>query len=84
MENNEVMLNEEVFEAAEEITVRPNKGLVVAGAVVGTLVVGALVYNKLIKPAIAKAKAKKAEVRTIEAEYEDLEDLGEEVDVNDN
>lgn len=59
MENNEIMLDEEVFEAAEEVAVRPSKALVAAGAVAGVVLVGVVVYKKLIKPAIAKAKAKK-------------------------
>lgn len=75
MENNEIMVNDEVIEATEEIAdVKSGNGLFVAAAVGAALIVGAIVYKKVIKPAIAKAKAKKEASEVIEAEFEEVED----------
>ena len=74
MENNEIMVNEEVIEATEEIvTDKAGKGLFVAAAVGAALIVGSIVYKKVIKPAIAKAKAKKESEEAIEADFEEIE-----------
>lgn len=57
---NEVMMNEEVIEATEEVVeAESGKGLI-ALAAVGTIIVGAIVYKKIVKPTIAKIKARKA------------------------
>lgn len=75
MENNEIMVNEEVIEATEEIAVtKSHTGLKIAAGVGLGLIVGAIIYKKVIKPAIAKAKAKKEESTVIEGEFEEVED----------
>ena len=57
METNEIMMNEEVIETAEEIVRKsPNKALKVAG-IGGVAVLGGFVaYKYVIKPAVAKFK----------------------------
>lgn len=57
---NEVMMNEEVIEATEEVAeAESGKGLI-ALAAVGTIIVCAIAYKKIVKPTIAKIKARKA------------------------
>lgn len=74
MENNEIMVNEEIIEATEEVTTENSgNGLLIAAIVGGALLVGGIVYKKVIKPAIAKAKAKKEQKEVIEADFEDIE-----------
>lgn len=62
MENNEIMTNEEVMEATEEIaTAGVGKGFKVAIGVGLTAVGGVIAYKYVVKPLIAKIKAKKAQ-----------------------
>ena len=75
MENNEIMVNEEIMGATEEIVPAiPKKGLIIAGVTAAALVVGGFVYKKFIKPAIAKAKADKESGDIEGADYEVYED----------
>lgn len=62
MENNEIMVNEEVMEATEEIaTAGASKGFKVAIGVGLAAVGGVIAYKYVVKPLIAKIKAKKAQ-----------------------
>lgn len=57
---NEIMLNEEVFEATEEIaTTGAGKGLKIAAGVGIAALVGTVLYKFVAKPIAAKIKAKK-------------------------
>ena len=89
-EKNEVMMNEEVVEAAEEIaTIAPKidlaKAAGVALIVVGGIAVGRAVVRGakkyIIDPIKAKSQAKK-DARVIEAEFENTN--VEELDSNEN
>lgn len=74
MENNEIMVNDEVIEATEEIVeTKTGNGLLIAAGVGAALIVGTIIYKKVIKPAIAKAKAKKAESEMINGEFEEID-----------
>ena len=56
----EIMVNEEVIEVAEELVpVRSGKGGVVAAVALGTTLAGVAIYKFVIKPLAAKRKAKK-------------------------
>ena len=62
MDNNEIMVNEEVMEATEEIaTAGGSKGFKVAIGVGLAAVGGVIAYKYVVKPLIAKIKAKKAQ-----------------------
>lgn len=80
MEANEIMVNEEVIETAEEIaTSGPSKGFKIAAGVGIAALVGGLAYKFIAKPIVAKIKAKKAE-KEIEAEYDYVDDEVEATD----
>lgn len=71
---NEIMINEEVVEeAAEVVGFDPKKGLIAAGIGVAAIV-GVIVYKKVVKPLIAKKKALK-EQAAIEAEFEETAEV---------
>jgi hypothetical protein len=57
---NEIIMNEEVFETVEETT-ESGKGLKVAAGIGIVAIVGALAYKFVAKPIAAKIKAKKAQ-----------------------
>jgi 2-keto-3-deoxy-L-rhamnonate aldolase RhmA len=80
MENNEIIMNEEVMEATEEIVEAvPCTGKSVATVIGVTALVGgaiALGYKFVAKPIIAKLKAKK-EAKAIEVEPYDVDDCEE-------
>ena len=77
MENNEVMVNEEVIEAVEEVaTSNTYNGIVVLSSGIVTLGAGYLLVKKVIIPLVDKIKAKK-EAKRAEAECESTEDFEE-------
>lgn len=80
MENtNEIMVNEEVMESAEEIvTASSGKALKTLGIIGGVILVSGLAYKYAIKPAIAKVKAKKEQ-----AEREAMEEVEIDEDIID-
>lgn len=59
---NEIMVNEEVLEATQELaTTSVPKGLKIAAGVGLAAIVGGLAYKFIAKPIIEKIKAKKAQ-----------------------
>ena len=74
MENNEIMVNEEVMEATEEIAkAGVSKGFKVTVGI-GLAAIGSVIaYKYVVKPLVAKIKAKKAQ-SVIEVESIDNED----------
>nr|DAQ19133.1 MAG TPA: Type II secretion system, protein M [Caudoviricetes sp.] len=84
MENNEIMVNEEVIEATEEIAnAGVSKGFKVAVGIGLTALGGVIAYKYVIKPLVAKIKAKKAQ-QEINEETIDLPDDEIEVIDEDN
>ena len=75
MNTNEIMVNEEIIEATEEIaTASSGKGFKVAAGVGLTVLGGFVAYKYVIKPVMAtKIKAKKEQQR-INAEVDDFDD----------
>ena len=72
--NNEIMTNEEIFEATEDVTTENSgKGLLTTFVVGGALLVGVIIYKTVIKPIFTKAKAKKEQQEVIEADFEEIE-----------
>lgn len=62
MENNEIMVNEEVMEATEEIaTAGVSKGFKVAVGIGLAAIGGVIAYRYVVKPLVAKIKAKRAQ-----------------------
>lgn len=60
MDTKEIMVNDEVLEATEEIaTTGSSKGLKIAGIVGLSVLGGMVIYKYVIKPTVAKMKAKK-------------------------
>ena len=82
MENNEIMKNEEVMEATEEIaTADSGKGLMVVAGIGLVVLAGGIIYKYVAKPMIAKAKAKKEQKATIiEATDFEVEDVEENIE----
>lgn len=74
METNEIMTNEEVMDATEEvITTGSGKTLITLGIIGGAALVSGLAYKYAIKPIIDKVKAKK--------EPDDFSDEADVIDV---
>lgn len=65
METNEIMTNEEVVEAAEEIVPASSENGIGVGIAIGSAVVlvGVLTAKYIVKPLVAKIKDKKNEQR---------------------
>ena len=60
MDTKEMMVNDEVLEATEEIaTTGSSKGLKIAGIVGLSVLGGMIIYKYVVKPTIAKIRAKK-------------------------
>jgi len=73
MNTNEMMVNEEVIEATEEIATAGSGKVFGVAARVGLTVLGGFVaYKYVIKPMVAKIKAKKEQQR-INAEVDDFD-----------
>ena len=79
MNENEIMTNEEVVNATEEIATATSENGVGVGMAIGAAVVlvGAAAYKYIAKPLAAKIKAKKEQKATddVEAESETVEDV---------
>ena len=74
MDTNEIMVNEEVIEATEEIATAGSGNGIKMAAGIGLAVLGGVVaYKYIVKPMVAKIKAKK-EQQKIDAEFDDYED----------
>ena len=74
MDTNEIMVNEEVIEATEEIATAGSGNGIKMAAGIGLAVLGGVVaYKYIVKPMVAKIKAKK-EQQKIDAEFDDFED----------
>ena len=74
MNNNEIMVNEDVIEMAEEIaTAGSGNGFKVAAGVGLTALGGFVAYKYVIKPMVVKIKTKKEQQR-INAEVDDFDD----------
>ena len=74
MDTNEIMVNEEVIEATEEIATASSGNGIKMTAGIGLAVLGGVVaYKYIVKPMVAKIKAKK-EQQKIDAEFDDFED----------
>ena len=80
----EIMVNEEVIEVAEELVpVRSGKGGVVAAVALGATLAGVAIYKFVIKPLSAKRKAKKEQGQVVgrfiddEADVIDVEETEE-------
>jgi flagellar biosynthesis/type III secretory pathway M-ring protein FliF/YscJ len=77
MEQN-IMANEEVVEATEEIvTTNSGKAFKVVAGIGLAALVGTIVYKGVVKPFIAKIKAKKAEKE--EGDFEKGVELGRKI-----
>ena len=60
MDTKEIMVNDEILEATEEIaTTGSSKGLKIAGIVGLSVLGGMVIYKYVIKPKMAKIRAKK-------------------------
>ena len=60
MEANNILTNEEVLEATEEIaTCGSKKGVKIAAGIGVSVFVGIIAYKYVVKPIVAKIKAKK-------------------------
>lgn len=79
MNENEIMTNEEVVNATEEIATATSENGVGVGMAIGAAVVlvGAAAYKYIAKPLAAKIKAKKEQKATddVETESETVEDV---------
>lgn len=76
METNEILTNEEVMNAAEEVvTESSGKTLKALGIFGGAVLIGGLAYKYAVKPIIAKVKAKK--------EPDDFSDDADDIDIVD-
>lgn len=79
MNENEIMTNEEVVNATEEIATATSENGVGVGMAIGAAVVlvGAAAYKYIAKPLAAKIKAKKEQKATddVETESEAVEDV---------
>ena len=74
MDTNEIMLNDEVMEATEEIaTAGSEKGFKVVAGVGLAVIAGVIVYKYVAKPIIAKIKARKEQQVGIVVDSTDLE-----------
>lgn len=78
METNEIMTNEEVVEAVEEIVPASSENGLGIGIAIGATVVlgGVAAYKYIVKPLVAKIKAKKNEQE--DSEGPDLKVVGDE------
>jgi len=71
MDTNEVITNDEVIEATEEIaTASLSKGAKIGVGVGLAVLIGGIAYKYVAKPMIAKIKAKK-EQQVIDAKFQD-------------
>lgn len=79
MNENEIMTNEEVVNATEEIATATSENGVGVGMAIGAAVVlvGAAAYKYIAKPLAAKIKAKKEQkaIDDVETESETVEDV---------
>lgn len=79
MNENEIMTNEEVVNATEEIATATSENGVGVGMAIGAAVVlvGAAAYKYIAKPLAAKIKAKKEQKATddVETESETVKDV---------
>ena len=79
MNENEIMTNEEVVNATEEIATATSENGVGVGMAIGAaaVLVGAAAYKYIAKPLAAKIKAKKEQKATddVETESETVEDV---------
>lgn len=67
---NEIIMNEEVIEAAEGVTIgNSKKGLLTLGVAAAAITAGFVLVKKVIVPAIKKHKAKKE----AEDDFEEVE-----------
>lgn len=74
MDTKEIMVNDEVLEATEEIaTTGSSKGLKIAGIVGLSVLGGIVIYKYVIKPTMAKIRAKKE----LECEFNVVEFVAE-------
>lgn len=74
MDNNEIMVNEEVIEATEEmIAVGSGKGIKIAVGISLALIGSVVAYKYVVKPMMIKIKAKNEWWQNIDEEVEDLE-----------
>lgn len=79
METNEIMNNEEVIEATEEIaTAGSGDGLKIAAGIGLTVLVGGIAYKYIVKPIWTKIKAKKEEQKISVEDNDEFEDNEEE------
>ena len=66
MESNNILTNEEVSEATEEIaTCGSKKGIKIAAGIGLSVLTGVIVYKYVVKPLVAKIKTKK-ELQAVE------------------
>ncbi len=71
METNEMVMNEEVIGATEEVaTSNAGKAVKKAALIGGMIIVGNVIRKKVIKPVIAKFKARKK--AKADAEFEEI------------
>lgn len=79
MNENEIMTNEEVVNATEEIATATSENGVGVGMAIGAAVVlvGAAAYKYIAKPLAAKIKAKKEQkaIDDVKTESETVEDV---------
>lgn len=75
MDTNIINVNDEVFEATEEIvTASSGKGFKIAAGIGLTALVGVIAYKYVVKPMLVKIKAEK-EQQTINMEAEELQNV---------